>query len=120
MRSLFASALLLVSGLCFGGCTVHEVQHSLAVAPGEIPGAYAPIKQCAAQKGYTTRDRKSGGVDVQVDTLLAIYFHPRDNAMAMDTVIWADVSAEDRPKIMARLEKDGREIWACAQKLTHP
>lgn len=112
--SLFA---LTLAGLALGGCTVHEVQHTLAVAPSDIPNAWGPIKQCAAQKGRATRDRKSGGVDVQIDNLLAIYFHPRDNQMAMDVVIWAEVSPEDKKKIVERMEREGFEIWECAKKI---
>lgn len=96
---------------------MHEAQHTLAVAPSDVPNTYGPIKQCAAQKGYTTRDRKGGGVDVQVDTLLAIYYHPRDNALAMDAVIWADASPEDKKKLFDRLEREGYEIWECAKKI---
>lgn len=113
MRSLLA----LLVGLFVSGCTMNEMQHNLPIAPSDVPNAWAPIKQCAAQKGRTTRDRKGGGVDVQIGTVQAIYFHPRDNAMAMDVVIWADVSEDDKKKLFASMEKEGMEIWECAQKL---
>lgn len=114
MRQLLA----LLVGLFVTGCTVHEVQHNLAIAPNDVPNAWSPIKQCAAQKGRTARDRKGGGgVDVQIDTLRAIYFHPRDGAMAMDVVIWADVSEEDKKRLFAEMEREGMEIWECAKKL---
>jgi len=118
LRSIARTVLALVAfGCALGGCTMHEAQHNLAIAPSDIPNAYGPIKQCAAQRGRTTRDRKGGGVDVQIDTLLAIYFHPRDGAMGMDAVIWAEVSPEDKKKIFERLEKEGFEIWECAKKI---
>ena len=118
IRNLTAAAGILFVG---AACTVSENRYPLPLSAADASKAWAPLMQCASQRGYHVQDgtqKSPPRVDVFTDAsnLMQIAYTVDGDHLSMDVVVWGDATDADRARFIEDLKTKGNDVWACAQQ----
>ena len=119
LRRALLPALVLVAGAA--ACTVSENRYPLPLSANDANKAWAPLMQCATQRGYHVQDgtqKSPPRVDVFTDAsnLMQIAYTVDGDHLSMDVVVWGDATDADRARFVEDLKTKGNDVWACAQQ----